>query len=182
LSASGAQNLKQRELANSDPNNGIPYSRKAASAVVQSYFEKLSEVRRRRAAGEEFGFTLIELLIVIVVLGILAATVIFALSGVTGSSAQAACNSDAKSVEVAVVAFENASTNTNNAAPAAISGTSTDTPLVPKYLQAWPTNSGYVITTDASGNVYVNPPGGTTQSTATNYNSSVNPCDASNIS
>jgi prepilin-type N-terminal cleavage/methylation domain-containing protein len=150
--------------------------------VIQRYYEKLWDVRRRRAAGEEFGFTLIELLIVIVVLGILAATVIFALSGVTGSSAQAACNSDAKSVEVAVAAYENASSNASNTPPAAISGTSTDSPLVPKYLQAWPTNSGYLITTDASGNVYVNPPGSTTQSTATNYNSTTNPCDASNIS
>ncbi len=51
------------------------------------------------------GFTLIELLIVIVVLGILAATVVFALTGVTGQSAQAACNSDAKTVETAVQAY-----------------------------------------------------------------------------
>ena len=73
--------------------------------MIQRYYEKLWDIRRRRAAGEEFGFTLIELLIVIVVLGILAATVIFALSGVTSSSAVAACNSDAKSVEVAVAAY-----------------------------------------------------------------------------
>ena len=74
--------------------------------MIQRYYEKLWDIRRRRAAGEEVGFTLIELLIVIVVLGILAATVIFALSGVTASSAVAACNSDAKSVEVAVAAFQ----------------------------------------------------------------------------
>jgi prepilin-type N-terminal cleavage/methylation domain-containing protein len=61
---------------------------------------------RRTDQTLEPGFTLIELLIVIVVLGILAATVIFALGGVTSQSAQAACNSDAKSYEVAVEAFK----------------------------------------------------------------------------
>ena len=75
-------------------------------------------VARRRGVELESGFTLIELLIVIVVLGILAATVIFALNGVTSQSASAACQSDAKSYEVAVAAFENAPGNSGNTPPA----------------------------------------------------------------
>ena len=70
--------------------------------------ERFCELQKRRKNGEspEGGFTLIELLIVIVVLGILAAIVIFSLTGVTGQSAQAACNTDAKSVQTAVQAYE----------------------------------------------------------------------------
>ena len=50
-------------------------------------------------------------------LGILAATVVFALSGVTGQSAEAACNSDAKTIDVAVQAYINSPDNATNAAP-----------------------------------------------------------------
>jgi prepilin-type N-terminal cleavage/methylation domain-containing protein len=75
-------------------------------------------VARHRGVELESGFTLIELLIVIVVLGILAATVIFALSGVTSQSAVAACQSDARTYETAVAAFENSASNTNNTPPA----------------------------------------------------------------
>ena len=39
-------------------------------------------------------------------LGILAAIVIFSLTGVTGQSQAAACNTDAKTVETAVAAYE----------------------------------------------------------------------------
>jgi general secretion pathway protein G len=60
---------------------------------------------RREEMGDEGGFTLIELLIVIVILGILAAIVVFAVQNLTGSSAQSACRSDFKTVETAVEAF-----------------------------------------------------------------------------
>ena len=71
-------------------------------------FERYREIQVRRKAGEadELGFTLIELLIVIVVLGILAAIVVFSLTGVTGQSKAAACTSDAKSVEIAADAYQ----------------------------------------------------------------------------
>jgi general secretion pathway protein G len=67
-----------------------------------SYYQTLQE--RKQASGDE-GFTLIELLIVIVVLGILAAVVVFALGSVTGSAKQSACVADAKTMETAVSAY-----------------------------------------------------------------------------
>ena len=71
-------------------------------------FERHREIQERRKSGEasEYGFTLIELLIVIVVLGILAAIVVFSLTGVTGQSKSAACTTDGKTVEIAVDAFQ----------------------------------------------------------------------------
>ena len=62
------------------------------------------EAMRKRHAGEG-GFTLIELLIVIVILGILAAVVVFAVGGISDKGKSAACKSDVKNVEVAQEAY-----------------------------------------------------------------------------
>lgn len=63
-------------------------------------FEFVARLRR-----EDRGFTLIELLIVIVILGILAGIVLFAVAGVTDRGNAAACKSDRKTIEVAVEAY-----------------------------------------------------------------------------
>ena len=60
----------------------------------------------QRARSEESGFTLIELMIVIVILGVLAGIVIFAVGGITDNGNVAACKSDVKTVDVAVEAFK----------------------------------------------------------------------------
>jgi general secretion pathway protein G len=121
-------------------------------------FEKIRA--RRRAEGKEpglidSGFTLIELLIVIVVLGILAAVVIFALSGVSGKSAASSCNADAKSVEVAAEAMH---TQTGNW-PLSIAASATPAPtdLVPTYLRTAPGNgNGYTVALDPAHDGTVN--------------------------
>jgi len=60
----------------------------------------------QRAKAEESGFTLIELMIVIVILGVLAGIVIFAVGGITDNGYVAACKSDVKTVDVAVEAYK----------------------------------------------------------------------------
>ncbi len=120
--------------------------------------ERYREIQMRKKDGEipDSGFTLIELLIVIVVLGILAAIVIFSLSGVTGQSKAAACNSDAKTVEIAVDAF-NAENGTFPTGSAQLLESSTTGAIGGPYVHQWPgTGNGYTITIDTLGGVSVN--------------------------
>jgi len=139
--------------------------------------QRYREIQRQKAAGErEEGFTLIELLIVIVVLGILAAVVVFALGGVTSQSAVSACNADAKTVETAVAAYQadgnDATLLTTANGPGLLTAKAASVTGSP-FLQSWPSNAGhYVIAFDGTtaGQVDVTPYHGTTAGTAVNYN------------
>jgi type II secretion system protein G len=71
---------------------------------MQSALERLRQ--RREELGDQGGFTLIELLIVIVILGVLAAIVVFAVQNLTTQSAQASCESQYKTVETAMEAYK----------------------------------------------------------------------------
>jgi prepilin-type N-terminal cleavage/methylation domain-containing protein len=114
------------------------------------------------------GFTLIELLVVIVVLGVLAAVVIFSLGGVTAQAASAACNANAKTVAIAVSAYE----AENDAAPGGFSDlTQGSNP----YLQAVPSSPYYSISLN-DGSVMVAAPA---SATPVNY-SSANACAGAN--
>ena len=93
---------------------------------------------RKRQSGEE-GFTLVELLVVIVILGVLAGIVVFAVGGVSNKSTKAACNSDVASVQAAEETFYAQSTAT----PPVY--TDVAGLVTAKLLRAAPSNSGYVI-------------------------------------
>jgi prepilin-type N-terminal cleavage/methylation domain-containing protein len=65
-------------------------------------------VSRRRVpdSRDDSGFTLIELLIVIVILGILAAIVVFAVNGIQDRGTASACKADVETVTVAAEAYD----------------------------------------------------------------------------
>lgn len=64
----------------------------------------LARLNKRATAARDEGFTLIELLIVIVILGILAAIVVFAIGSTRGDATSSACKTDYKSIELAAEA------------------------------------------------------------------------------
>ncbi|TCC42296.1 prepilin-type N-terminal cleavage/methylation domain-containing protein [Kribbella speibonae] len=61
--------------------------------------------RIHEARKNQSGFTLIELLMVIVILGVLAGIVVFAVGGITDTGKASACKADVKNVEIASEAY-----------------------------------------------------------------------------
>src|SRR4051794_40745302 len=100
---------------------------------------------------QEEGFTLIELLIVIVILGVLAAIVVFSIAGINDTSKVSACKADYKNVEIATEAYYAGHSNTY---PSAIddAGHTATTLVGSKLLREAPsTTNGYTITLAAGG-------------------------------
>jgi len=101
--------------------------------------------RLRDARRKDEGFTLVELLIVIVILGVLAGIVVFAVSGITDRGELAACKADVSSVQTASEAYY---AKYGRWAPgyADVPGPPLVPGLVPGFLKAAPNPSKYTIT------------------------------------
>ena len=107
--------------------------------------------RLQEARKNEKGFTLIELLIVIVILGVLAGIVVFAVSGINNKSQDSACKSDIKNVEIAQEAAYAKSAQGGTAAyDASVAALVTD-----GFLKEAPSTSYYTIATGLTGVVTV---------------------------
>jgi len=85
-----------------------------------------------------------------VVLGILAAVVIFALGGITGKSQLAACQADGATVSTAISAFN--ALNPNDTATSALLTGSTDGG---PFIQSWPNATSYSYSLSGTPGAYV---------------------------
>lgn len=106
--------------------------------------------RIREARKNESGFTLIELLIVIVILGVLAGIVVFAVSAFNNDGVTAACKSDKKNVEIAAEAYR---AKTGGYPAGATDAVRIGVLVSNNYLKEPPSNSGYTITLATDGTV-----------------------------
>ena len=100
--------------------------------------------RIRKLMAHEGGFTLIELLIVIVILGILAAIVVFAVSGISDRGTLSACKADKESVTVASEAYY--AKNASYASAIDDAGHTATTLVGAGLLHSAPSGTGYTIT------------------------------------
>ena len=129
---------------------------------------------RTKARDNESGFTLIELLVVIVILGILAAVVVFAVSGISDKGQSSACAIDSRTLKTGEEAFfatpENDATGGKKTTPAGVYGSMAD--LVSEgFLQA---ASTYHTITPPAGTTFPDGTAGNT-GTAANAGYNVNP-------
>ena len=104
--------------------------------------QRIRAVRRQ----SDRGFTLTELLITIIILGVLAAIVVFAVGAFSNDGKAVACQTDKKNVEVAVEAY---TAKNSGAFPPSIAAL-----VTAGYLKEPPsTTNGYTIGLDTTNKV-----------------------------
>lgn len=111
--------------------------------------------RLRAVRKSESGFTLTELLITIVILGVLAGIVVFAVTSFSDDGKQVACETDRKNVEIAAEAYL---AKVGNYPDATTDGARITQLVSGGYLKEAPSaGNGYTITLSLTGVVGPNP-------------------------
>src|SRR3954466_9936349 len=106
-------------------------------------YERDDMLDRIRKARTDEGFTLIELLIVVIILGVLAAIVVFAVGSTRKDAVDATCKTDVKSIQLAAEAVKTKS----GSYPATQSGLlATSSSTNGEVLKTWP--GGTSVTDD----------------------------------
>jgi len=70
---------------------------------------------QREGKRDQHGFTLVELLVVVLILGVLAAVVVFSVGGITNRGKNSACVTEVREVRTAIEAYKAQNSNTNPA-------------------------------------------------------------------
>jgi general secretion pathway protein G len=110
--------------------------------MLRGLNKRLNEARKN-----ESGFTLIELLIVIVILGILAAIVVFSVQGITDKGSTSACKASVETVDTASEAYI---ANLPGTPPVGGAPALTLSQLSPAFLHSIPTKIGGTAVTGAT--------------------------------
>lgn len=105
-----------------------------------------NRLRTRLDAGRQDGFTLIELLIVIVILGILAGIVVFAVGNARSDSELGACQATKSTIETAAEAFKAKSpTGAYPSSVADLAGNANGGPFLKTAPAGWTLSGGNAV-------------------------------------
>lgn len=116
--------------------------------AFRDMIQNCRKVQQRSAAAlDESGYGLVGSFEIIVILGILAVVVIFAVGWFGAQNVQNSCNTDAQTVQKGVGDYQ----TEHGTYPTGASEAALEAELVPAFIQSWPSNGSHYAITLTSG-------------------------------